>query len=285
MTSKLEKQLREKNAELENALAQNAIDLRCKNRELEIEAALESVRTVAMGMRTANDLLSVCQILFKELTVLNFSDLRNAMINIVNDKNGSFLNYDFNGNQTSVTQFLYNSHPVIDRQIEITRSASDAFIEHVLTGTDLDDFKAFRVKNGEAPDPKLENVSSLYYYFYSIGEGSVGISAFKSLTEGKRDVLKRFRNVFDLAYRRYLDIQQVEEQAREAQIQLALERVRARTMAMQRSEELAETAYVLYQQFTSLGETPIQITIGIINSQDSTLRIDDTDGNLYRGFT
>ena len=61
------------------------------------------------------------------------------------------------------------------------------------------------------------------------------------------------RNVFELSYRRYLDIEQAEAQAREAQIQLALERVRARTMAMQYSSELADTASVLFQQIKELG--------------------------------
>ena len=40
-------------------------------------------------------------------------------------------------------------------------------------------------------------------------------------------------------------LQKAEAQAREAQIQAALERVRARTMAMQRSDELAEVANII----------------------------------------
>jgi hypothetical protein len=49
---------------------------------------------------------------------------------------------------------------------------------------------------------------------------------------------RRAAFVFDLAYRRFLDLKKAEAQARESQIQLALERVRARTMAMQKSDEL-----------------------------------------------
>jgi signal transduction histidine kinase/coenzyme F420-reducing hydrogenase delta subunit len=270
MKSPKEQSLAAKNAELEKQLA-------AKNRDLEIEAALERVRTVAMGMRAADDLLNICKILFEELTSLGFTELRNAMINIVNDEKGSFLNYDFNGSDASVTPFQYNSHPVIDRQIEITRSASDAFIEHILIGDYLEEFKAFRVQNGEAPDLKLENISALYYYFYSIGIGSLGISTFSSLTEEKLKVLRRFRNVFDLAYRRYADIQLAAALAREAQIELALERVRARTMAMQHSDELAETAYILFQQFKELGKDPIQITIGIINEEKGIIEFNITN--------
>ena len=50
----------------------------------------------------------------------------------------------------------------------------------------------------------------------------------------------------------FLICKKPEAQAREAQIELALERVRARTMAMQRSDELAEVATVLFQQVKAL---------------------------------
>ncbi len=240
-----------------------------KNRDLEIEAALERVRTVAMGMRAANDLLSIGKILFEELTTLGFAELRNAMINIVNDEKGSFLNYDFNGSDSSVTQFSYGGHPVIDKQIEITRSASDAFIEHILTGNDLEDFKAFRVRNGEPTDPKLENIPALYYYFYSIGIGSLGISTFSALTNEKREILKRFRNVFDLAYRRYADIQLAEGQAKEARLETALERVRAVAMAMKKPEEVFGVCETTYNELIALGFTNLRNAQIVINKKET----------------
>ena len=52
----------------------------------------------------------------------------------------------------------------------------------------------------------------------------------------------RFGKVFQQTYTRFLDLQKAEAQAREAQIEAALERVRSRTMAMQKSDELQEVA-------------------------------------------
>jgi hypothetical protein len=51
-------------------------------------------------------------------------------------------------------------------------------------------------------------------------------------SENDFEVLKRIGRVFEQAYIRFLDLQKAEAQAREAQIQLALERVRARTNSM-----------------------------------------------------
>ena len=66
------------------------------------------------------------------------------------------------------------------------------------------------------------------------------------------NILERFAEVFDLTYTRFLDLQKAEAQARESQIEVALERVRARTMAMQKSEELKEVIRVVYEQIAHL---------------------------------
>ena len=136
----------------------------------------------------------------------------------------------------------YDSHPILNEQLKKLKKANDAFAEVVIDGDQLESWKDFRRKGGQQDDPRLDGISALYYYLYSIGVGDIGISTFKQIDEKQIKILKRFRNVFDLAYRRYTDIAQAEAQVREAQIQLALERVRARTLAMQKSDELAETA-------------------------------------------
>lgn len=249
-----------------------------QNRELEIESALERVRTVAMGMNKADDLLDICETLFKELQKLGFSELRNSMINIYDDEKESFLNYDFSDFAGAVIANVnYNIYHSVKTLVEQARSSKDAFIEYVYTGQELKDWKEFRKQNGEYDDPRVESITSLYYYFYSIGIGSIGISAFDAIGDEKLELLKRFRNVFDLAYRRYIDITNAEAQAREAQIEAALERVRSRTMSMQRSDELAETAAVLFNQLVFLGIEPNRLYIGIIKDNTGHIEFWATD--------
>ena len=67
------------------------------------------------------------------------------------------------------------------------------------------------------------------------------------------DVFKRFAAVFEQTYTRFLDLQKAEAQAREAQIEAALERVRSRTMAMQKSDEMTDVAGLLFEQVSALG--------------------------------
>jgi hypothetical protein len=75
------------------------------------------------------------------------------------------------------------------------------------------------------------------------------------LSEEQATILQRFAKAFEQCYTRFLDLQKAEAQAREAQIQLALERLRARTMAMHQSSELAEAAKIMWEQLTGLGAT------------------------------
>ncbi len=243
-------------------------------KEAQIEASLEKVRAQALGMRKPEDLPNVCEVLFKELQSLGFSELRNAMVNIHNDEKRTFVNYDYSDEiGKSITPLFYDIHPVIKKQISQIRKADDAFSETVFKGKDLESWKAFRKSRGEKEDKRIKNSTALYYYFYSIGTGSIGISTFHAIGEEKQELLKRFRNVFAFAYRRYMDVAMAEAQAKEAQIELALERVRARTMAMQHSEELAETVAVMFEQFKALGEEPERMAIEIVNEKEHVFEI------------
>jgi len=102
-------------------------------------------------------------------------------------------------------------------------------------------------------------------------------------------LFKRFAGVFGQTYTRFLDLQKAEAQAREAQIEAALERVRSRTLAMQKSDELAETAAVLFRQMISLGIEPNRLYIGLTKEENTEIEfwITDEDGskvsNMFTG--
>src|SRR6185503_18886075 len=63
---------------------------------------------------------------------------------------------------------------------------------------------------------------------------------------------KRAAVVFDLAYRRFLDLQKAEAQTREAKIESALEKVRSRSLAMHKSDELQEVVNTVFERLQEL---------------------------------
>ena len=241
-------EVKRKNEELQRLVIEKTEDLTIKNRDLEIEASLERVRTVSIGMVKADDLLNICEVLFKELRHLGFSEMRNAMINIHDDAKVSFLNYDYSDAAgATVTTIFYNSHPATLSLVKQIRKANDAFAEFEIKGSQLKEWRKYRKKMGEQDDPRLDKVASLHYYFYSIGIGGIGISAYGPISKEKLNLLKRFRNVFNFAYRRYMDVALAESQAREVQIELGLEKVRAVAMSMLKPNDLLKVCESVFK--------------------------------------
>ncbi len=243
-------------------------------REAQIEAALEKVRAVAMGMNKPEDILSISKVLFTELKRLGFGDIRNTLISIFNDDDGFYHDYDYSDLLGgSITKIFYNSHPAIENFINQVRKADDAFAEHIIDSNQMNKWEEFRKILGKQPDPRLEYLDVLYYYNYSIGSGSIGISNFKPITEEQLEILKRFRNVFELSYRRYNDIAQAEAQAREAQIEAALEKVRGRAMAMRNSSDLSAAASLVFSELKKLNIDSIRCGVVLLTKINRTAQL------------
>ena len=166
MYSKQEKFLRLRNAELEEALA-------ARDRDLAIEASLERLRVVAMGMNKPEDLLNICSALFIELQSLEFADLRNTIIHTYADDESHFVDYDYSDfSRGHISKIPCSGNSIIEQFITDIRKNKDAFTEIIIAGEELDKWKSFRDANNEAPDDRLNNADSLYYYIYSIGSAS-----------------------------------------------------------------------------------------------------------------
>jgi len=238
-----------------------------QTKEARVQASLERVRASAMAMHKSEDLLDICEVMYKEFLSLGFSDIRNSIINIHDDADRSFINYDYaEAVGKSFHRFTNNVLPFVGKIIKASQNAEDAFSESHIADKALAEFKKLRKKSGQTNDPRLNKAKGLYFYFYSIGTGSIGISTFSPVNEENLKLLKRFRNVFTLCYQRYTDLALAEAQAREAQIEAALERVRAQAMSIRKSEELANVGEIIFEQLKWLGFSDLRNTEIIINN-------------------
>ncbi len=247
--------IKEENLQLRDAVKRRTIELENKNRELEIEASLEKVRAVAMGMKKPDDMLEICQVISQELTSLGIKELRNTQTAIIDEGKASYLNYEYFrlNRKTVITPVEYKKHKDVHAFVKKMQNDPEGFFTKTLRGSALKDYIVYQTKVGQYIDPQTKKASSLHYYFYSIGPGALGVSTYNiPLDKEAISLVKRFRNVFQLAYRRFIDIEKAIAQAREAQIELGLERVRARAMAMQHSDELAELVTVVFNELTHL---------------------------------
>jgi hypothetical protein len=84
-------------------------------------------------------------------------------------------------------------------------------------------------------------------------------------TDSENKILMRFGKVFQQTYTRFLDLQKAEAQAREAQIELALERVRASAMAMHNSNDVGDATAVMFTELEKLGIETVRCGIEIMD--------------------
>ena len=228
-------------------------------REAQIEAALERVRSRTTGMQKSEELREVIQMVFEQLRHLDFN-IDSAHFNL-NYKESD----DYNlwsaapGQPYPVKTYIpYFDHPVFitARQAKekgldfftesYTQDEKNKFFEHLFKHTPVipeERRKYILSGRGIAASTVLMNTISLWIMNYA------GIP----YSEAENAILKRFGKIFEQSHTRFLDLQKAEAQAREATIEAALERVRARTMAMQKSEELSEVAALLFKQVSDLG--------------------------------
>jgi signal transduction histidine kinase/DNA-directed RNA polymerase subunit N (RpoN/RPB10) len=254
-----------------------------QTREAEIELGLERVRARAMAMQKSDELSDLVDTVFKELTKLDFA-LNWCIINIIDEP--------------SLTNMVWAANPETNKPPEsyLMKFEDYPFHHSMLKGYQERKTKHVYVIEGEEKKtydkylfnetewrrvPKAAQDASRamkrYVATFTFSNfGGLQTVGEEYLSEENLDILSRFGKVFDLTYTRFNDLKLAEAQAREAQIQLALERVRARTMAMQRSEELPETSLVLYEQFKQLGEPAEQLTIGVVHEENNVMEISAT---------
>jgi len=101
--------------------------------------------------------------------------------------------------------------------------------------------------------------------------GYIGMNQLRKATEEEEKIVVKFAKEFGIAYQRFLDLQNAEALARESKIEAAMERVRARALAMQQPEELKEVAHVMRHEMGLLGVEELETSSIYINDQSTEL--------------
>ncbi|OZV69038.1 ATP-binding protein [Winogradskyella aurantia] len=260
---------KEKAEALEKEVAERTADLVLKNRDLEIEAALERVRAQSMAMHSSDELNQVVAVLFENLKELQIP-VTAAGIQVYLEDSEDMLNYVCGENSEGLVISHYRM-PYFDNAIindfKDARDKKDGFFVGNYSKKIKDSFYTYLFENTDIKDVP-EDIKQMIFdspaYTISMAPVSnslIAINDFKGneLSENHSVIIKRFAKVFEQAYIRFRDLQKAEAQAREAQIEAALEKVRSRSMAMHNSQELKEVALELRKQMGLLGQKDLEV--------------------------
>jgi signal transduction histidine kinase len=264
-------------------------------REAQIEASLEKVRSRSLAMHTSSELNEVVKVLFEKLTELQVPSTAVGIQTFIEGSNDmqAFVCGDV-GTGIVINQYRlpYFDHPIVHDYINAHKNRLEVFVGNY-SKKEKDSFYDVIVKLPELDNLAAEVRTMIYESdFYEVtivpAERSlIAVNDFQGnpLTESQVNILKRFAKVFDQTYTRFLDLQKAEAQAREAQIEAALERVRAQAMAMHQTEDLGKTIMTYYEQLDSLiDSTIVRCGAGLLN-KESTIADMSTASKSAEGET
>ncbi len=240
--------------------------------EAQIEAALERVRSKTMAMHNSEDVGITVAALFDEVLKLGIDKTIRCGIGILEDKERMELWSASLNVHNKVDLYIglldMNIHPLLIGAKQAWKNGDTGYT-YELTGNDV---RVYYDALNKQPDYDFqidleslpERIVNNSFFFK---EGLLFAFTANPLSADAALVLKRFTGVFGQTYRRFLDLKKAEAQAREARIEAALERVRAKAMAMHNSNDLSITASVVFTELRKLGITPLRCGVGLLNRE------------------
>jgi signal transduction histidine kinase len=265
-----------------------------QTRKAKIEAALERSRAQSMMMKHSDEIDTVSNVFHEQLTLLGIpTEFSYVWLPDEDNQTHQFWaswSEENNGETTlhskQITYPLDKSEPYTAACFEAWANPDKVLEEFIPPGDIAGFFDVWKELLSGAEKLKAENFpEGIYYSEAYMRFGCFGINIRRKLSGEEKNILKRFSVEFERAYTRFLDLKKAEEQAREAKIEAALEKVRSRSMGMQSSEELPEVANLMFLEVQNLGVNAWSCGYCILEEdRRSSICIMSSEGTIQKPF-
>ena len=226
-----------------------------QTREAQIEAGLERVRARTMAMHTSDDVSVATATMFTELEKLGVENFRGGITNILTNRTQEVWSVNNLAEERvlkAVGAFNIDAHPFWQLMFKEWEAKKD-FLHYFLAGQEKEEYiKILNATQGYLPQA-FQQFPDVHFQVYYFNEGGVWTNSLHPHSEEDKQVVKRFASVFSLTFRRYQDLKKAEAQAREAQIEASLERMRSKTMAMHSSDDVTSATATMFTELERLG--------------------------------
>jgi len=264
---------------LEKQVAERTADLQVKNRELEIEAATQRVRAVAMGMQEPGDIMNVLNVMKEEIDTFELGNIATWIW--TKDQDGIITQWDISevikeGNLVNfnLTFDIYDTekNPEVNRHTKEWEKGKKYYtlnwrgqklqevVDEVAT-IDPESGKMFQ----EAVD--VGQIENYWHAASPFFQGVVGLDFTSAPPEITEPILLKMSSAFEMAYRRFEDLKKSEHQAYESKVESSLERVRGMAAAMNHSDDLMQIAEAMFREMEILKINPLRYGIGMIDGE------------------
>ncbi len=257
-------------------------------REAVIEAALERVRGKAMAMHNSNDLSSAASLVFSELRRFGIEPIR-CGVGLLNKESRKARLYSaassVNGDSLALVGWVeLSGHAVLEKIYESWVLNEDYFPE--LTGDQLKTYYELLLAGLSVSVPAWQHGEKQYGHFFPVSIGC--LYAWSDGPYGEADIktLKRFATIIDLTFRRYLELQKSEINAKETVKQAALDRIRADIASMRTVSDLDRITPLIWSELTILGIPFIRCGVFIMDESQQLIHtfLSTPDGKAIGAF-
>jgi len=132
----------------------------------------------------------------------------------------------------------------------------------------------------------LANRPKQYGHFISLSIGALYAWSDRPYDEAEVRILKRFASIIDLTFRRYIELQESEANAREAVRRASLDRVRAEIASMRSTNDLERITPLMWSELTTLGVPFVRCGVFIMDEQQEFIHtfLSTPDGKALLSF-
>ena len=236
-------------------LEQKRKAVEAQNRELEIEAALERVRARSIAMRHSDELSEAAELLYQEFLKFGLESFSCGYL-INDDEKAEWKIWLTNPGEKFFKEF-WTAPYAADHNLRSRYESwkrREAFHCAVLEG---EENRAHHVVISQYAPWKAEMLDSLpprlVFNSAHFSLGHLLVISPERLAPELEQAMVRFAGVFDLAYRRFLDLQEAEARAVEAARAASLDRVRAEIASMRTTDDLQRITPLIWRELTALG--------------------------------
>ena len=247
-----------------------------RNHELEVEQALERVRTQVAAMQESADLFKVAEVVKEQLQGLGVSEGMGG-INIMDEASQTMRLFAGGMSGAEVTlphtpgaeAFWQNWREGKTQSRHWSREAFAEFWLRMVDEGAMREDEARRWIESTPPDGRW-SVDSPFAH------GTLAMTRLGAEPFSDDDIalLERFTEVFALGYTRYLDLQAAEERAARSAREAAYERVRSAVLASRSAEDILQVASLMQKELQGLG----------VRLSDSGINLIDEGAGSWRAF-
>ena len=269
--------LQARNDVLERLVEERSAELAAAQRTATLEGALDRVRTQAMRIRHSDETLGIAVAVFDALLELGLPVLQVGLSGPPDAATGEaavwVAGVDAEGApRASHYVSATTGHPALDAAYRAeapdVRALDPAAFEAYLRAS------LVRYPPSYADRAVARTPPAPAYHVAAVPAGSPQsgpLSAVLSRAPADQalSVLGRFAALFGLALTRYQGLQHAEAQARRSQIDAALERVRARALAMRRSDDLGDVVASIFDELSGLGVPAHRSAVAVVDGPES----------------